>query len=418
MSLKDISIDRKPFDINLTPWKTPWYLTVAKLAVYGYHKVFPGFKIIRHNMEGIKPPFILLQNHASFIDFGYSIGTRLNIGFVSSIEEFANNGEWLMRSLGCMYKRKFTPDINVVKHIKYHLEHNKCSVSIFPEARFSLAGINEETDSVSYAKLIKLLKVPLVVAIEKGNFIRSPQWNKHPYRKIPQYADVTQIVTKEESETLSVAEIKKRIDDIFVYDDYKYWQDSGVKIKCKKRAQNIHKILYKCPHCHTEFEMDSRDDKVWCNRCHKEWTLTERGFLVSEGETYFTHVPDWYRWEREEVKKEVEQGSFHFEDDVRIEQLITCHKGLEHIGYGKLVLDRTGFTLTGKTDDGNDVNVFRHIDSMPSVHIEYNYRKRGEIIDLATLDQKTYFLYPQNKKAYLTKIHFATEELHKAFLNK
>ena len=34
-----------------------------------------------------------------------------------------------------------------------------------------------------------------------------------------------------------------------------------------------------------------------------EYELTELGFLAADN-AKFTHVPDWYRWQRQEVRKE------------------------------------------------------------------------------------------------------------------
>ena len=67
--------------------------------------------------------------------------------------------------------------------------------------------------------------------------------------------------------------------------------------------------------------------------------------------------------------------------------------------------------MQGKLDNGEDFDFNRTALSMYSVHIEYNYKGNGETIDLATQNE-TYFVQPE-EQAHLTKIHFATEALHK-----
>ena len=47
---------------------------------------------------------------------------------------------------------------------------------------------------------------------------------------------------------------------------------------------------------------------------------------------------------------------------------------------------------------------------MYSCHIEYDYFKKGDCIDLSTLDD-TYYLFPKGKDFSVTKIALATEEL-------
>lgn len=413
MSLKHLFIGKEKFDTKMHPWRPPWYLNLAKEFLCLYYDVLAGDKMSFHNMKGAKPPYLILQNHASFIDFAISHKTVRphQMGYVASIEEF-NRGEWLIRSLGSIYKRKFTADLTVVKHVLYALKTLKMSVTIFPEARFSLAGITEELDAASYARLIKMAKVPVLAVNVKGNFVRSPQWSKHPYRNMPVKADVTQIVTKEEAETLPVEEIQKRVFDALQYDDYRYWQQSGKKIKCKERAKNLHKILYQCPHCKKEFETDSAGTKIWCNACGHRWELDEHGFLhAEEGETYFDHIPDWYRWERQNVENEVAEGKYKFEDTVRVEELKSTKAGFVPIGTAKITQDENGFTLFGTMDDGKELVVKRPPETMYSVHVEYDYLHRGDAFDLATHDD-TYFLYPLTSKNVLTKLNFATEALY------
>ncbi len=413
MILTKIGIGKRKFDTQENPWLTPWYIKLLMWIILIYYKVITNFKVKKINVKGTMGPYLILQNHASFIDFGYV--TRFlfpkTTAFVSSIEEFAGR-EWLMRSLGCIYKRKFTPDVNVVKKILYALRKQKRSVTIYPEARFSFAGINEEADLKSYSRLIKLCKVPVVMGIAKGNFIMSPQFAKHPYKKIKQVATFKLLFTAEETQTLSEKEIVTKLEKEFVYDDFKYWQESGTKIKSKYRAKNLHKVLYQCPHCKKEFSMNSQGNKLFCTNCGHEWILNERGFLqATNGETYFNHVPDWYRWERENVRQQVYNGEYSISTKARVEYLASSKQKFVKIGTVDFTHNEQGFTLKGTLDNGEDFYFNRTVPSMYSCHVEYDFKGRGDAIDLAN-SENTYFIFPDLYN-HLTKIHFATEELFK-----
>lgn len=413
MAIRKIGIGKKHFDTIEKPWKTPWYIRALVSIILFYYKLTNGLKLKKIGVKGTKPPYLILQNHTAFLDFAWAaqfIYPKFS-GFVCSIEEFVGR-EWLLRTLGCIYKRKFTPDLNVVKHILYEIKHNKTSVTIYPEARFSLAGINEEADLQTYARLIKLCKVPVVMGIGQGSFINSPQFAKHPYKKIPTRATFKLLFTAEQVNDLSQDEIEKTLREEFVYDDFKYWQENGFKVKSKHRAKNLHKILYQCPHCKKEFSMNSNGNRLYCEECGHEWTLTETGFLQAlNGETYFRHVPDWYRWERENVKKQILEGSYKIDTDARLERLVSSAKGFKKIGIVNFKHDENGFTLKGTLDNGEEFTFNRPVNTMYSCHIEYNFKKRGDAIDLADSNE-TYFVFP-NLYNHLTKIHFATEELYK-----
>ena len=65
--------------------------------------------ITKINMEGIKPPYILLQNHNAFLDF--KVLTRAvfphRCNYVIAIDGFIKR-EGLLRNVGGICKRKFS----------------------------------------------------------------------------------------------------------------------------------------------------------------------------------------------------------------------------------------------------------------------------------------------------------------------
>lgn len=124
----------------------------------------------------------------------------------------------------------------------------------------------------------------------------------------------------------------------------------------------------------------------------------------------FSHVPDWYQWEREEVRKEVVAGTYRFEDDVRVEDYYSTRVGFVNAGTAHVVHDENGFTFEGVVD-GKPFSLNKPVSSMYSVHIEYDFLKRGDCFDIAT-EETSYFMYLKTAQNYLTKLHFAVEELY------
>lgn len=59
----------------------------------------------------------------------------------------------------------------------------------------------------------------------------------------------------------------------------------------------------------------------------------------------FTHIPDWYRWERECVREELQNGTYHLEVPVEI-YMLTNLKILYRVGEGALTHTEDGFHLT------------------------------------------------------------------------
>ena len=405
-------LDQFPkFDMKIKPKRPKLRLLtyVAALPPVLSHKA----KLKKIGMEGIKPPYLLLGNHNAFMDINVlSVITFPHLlNYVIAIDGFLNRENFL-RHIGGICKRKFTQDYDLIKHIKYVIDH-KHVVAMFPEARYSLCGTKAIIPS-SVAKLCMYLKVPVVMLKMHGHHINSPFWNLHDRKVKGIEAELYPIVRQEEYEDITVEEIDNRIQENFKYDEYSWQKERNIHVTYEGRAEGLHKVLYQCPHCLTEYEMDSKDNILFCKHCGKKWEYSELGELKAlEGETEFSHIPDWYEWERANVRKEVEAGKYYFESEVHVDALPNADKFL-HLGKGKLIHDLNGFHLEGYYKE-NDEHYSLDIPALDtySVHIEYEYLgKFGDCVDLNTL-KDTLYVYPEKEKFSVTKISLATEEIYK-----
>lgn len=396
----------KRFDMNKRPLKESFYLTPLAFLL-SFPEVWKRrLKITKINMQGLKPPYILLCTHHAFVDFKVTTAAIFphRANYIVAIDGFIGR-EWLLRHVGGIAKRKFTNDITLVRQIKYSLEKLKNIVAIYPEARYSLIGTNAILPE-SLGKMVKLFKKPVVVLNMHGNYLSQPVWNLKK-RKNRITADMTQIITAEEITSLSVEEINARINQAFVYDEYRWQYENKIKIDEPDRAKNLHKVLYQCPHCLTEHRMNSDKHLLWCEACGKTYAMDEYGRLQAlEGITEFPHIPDWYEFERQQVRKQIEAKTYRLEDEVLIESLPNA-KGFIPLGKGRFVHDLDGFHLSG-----SDLDLKKEPLSQYSLHIEYDYLGKGDCFDLSTLDD-TYYIYPQTKQNIVTKLHFAVEEMYK-----
>lgn len=406
----------KRFDMYRKPNKPKWYLKLVEYVAAPFYMLFcNGHVKTDKAVRKLKGPYLILSTHASFMDFPMLVKGLMprTTGWVMSVEEF-RRGDWLMYGIGGIPKRKFTHDVVTAKHILRYLHKQKHSCALYPEARFSLAGINERLDD-ALGKLCKHAKVPVVMFKAYGNFINSPQWSKHPYRGIRQEAELYVLFTPEELERLSADEIQARIEKEFEKDEYKWQVEKGYHTKCKQRADGLYRILYKCPACNTEFKTKSAGVHLWCEECGAKWEMDTLSRLKGVNtEAGFSHIPDWYRWEREEVRKEVVAGTYHFEDDVRVEEYYSTKVGFLDVGNAHVVHDENGFTFDGVVN-GQPFKLNKPVSSMYSVHIEYDFLKRGDSFDIAT-DETSYFMFLKNANNYLTKLHFAQEELYDHYI--
>jgi len=399
------------FDFQKKPHKPGFLMPVAKGIISFPDLKKRGAVIRRHDMEELEgKPYLLLCNHASLVDLNLMLKAThpYPVNNVMTLEGFNTYTEPIMRNLGVLGKRKFVTDINLIRNIKYCLHELKTIFCLFPETRYSLDGCTSYLPD-SLGGLVKMMKVPCVMLKISGNFITNPQWNK-TNKKTYVEAEMYPLVKAEEIASLSAEEIFARIEEAFRYDDYRWQVEKGIVIDHPKRTEGLHCLLYKCPHCGAEGQTDSGGCELWCNACGKRWRQDELGRMEAlEGETEFSHIPDWSKWERECVRREIEDGTYYFEDTVQVQTLPDCWRFYKH-GEGKLIQTPEGTRIEGCVY-GEDTVVEKAPLDLYSMHIEYDYLGRGDCVDISTADD-SYWLYLSKRDA-ITKLSFATEEIYK-----
>ena len=397
---KRFDMSRKIMRMHLRP--LIWLLCLPDLIKHKNH-------LEKIGMDGIKPPYLLLCNHNAFMDF--KVATKATwphrVNYVVAIDGFLKR-EWLLRFIGCICKRKFTRDATLVKQLKAVTQRGDIA-AIYPEARYSLCGTNAVLPA-SLGKLANYLKVPVVTLVCHGHHINSPFWNLHDRNVKGTQATMKCLYTTEQLEKATADEIYKRINEEFVYDEYSWQEENNIHVTYGGRAEGLHKVLYQCPNCGTEYKMKTHGTVLECTHCGKKWNYDELGRLsATDGKTEFSHIPDWYEWERSNVRKEVEAGTYSFECTAHVDMMPKDR--YIHMGKAKLVHDMSGFRLTG-CFEGESYDIKWPASELYSCHIEYEYLgKFGDCVDLNTLDN-TYYIYPEDCDFSVTKFALATEELY------
>ncbi len=404
--------NKKYYNTAKYPIRQPRIITFLLYIVSKLFMPRVPYKIEKIGMENVKPPYILLSNHMYFVDFQLSAMATYphRVNNVATIDGYYRR-PWLMELLGCICKRKFTNDLHLIKSIRKVLKRGDI-LCMYPEARYSPVGTTAILPD-SLGKLIKLNKVPVVVLLHHGNYLHTPFWNYRKPRKVPLYTTMTHILSAEDVEKMTVDEINTAVRKALEYDEYKWQREQGINTTENFRAEGLHKILYQCPACNTEHKMNSCGSEIFCTECNKRWTMNEDGTLAAlSGETEFSHIPDWYEWQRTMVREQIENGSYSFSDTVEVYSLPRCMK-FNNLGNATLTHDsENGFVLTGYYN-GQEYKIQRKPYEMYGVHIEYDYCyiKPFDCIDIST-DKDSFYCYP-TKQNVVTKLSLATEELYK-----
>lgn len=362
----------------------------------------------RMDLVGDKPCLILM-NHSSFTDMklAYGIFYPRKLGIVTSVDAMSGILGKLMRFLGCTPTHKYITDYSLIKDIEYMLKTNKSSVLMYPEAGYSFDG-RTTTLPRKMGILMKKLGVPVVTVITEGAFARDPLYNMLQIRDVKVSAHVKCIATEEELKEKSVAELDALLDEAFSFDNFAWQRDNKIVIDEPFRADGLHRILYKCPHCGKENEMEGKGTGITCNSCGKHWEMDEYGQLsATGGETEFSHIPDWYDWQRECVRKEIEEGTYLLDEDVDIAVQVNLD-GVCMIGPGHLTHSMEGFHLTNA--DGK-LDYFQSPTASHTLYSDYYWYEIADTIGIGD-NEYSYFCFPKGNVS-VTKARLATEEIYK-----
>lgn len=359
---------------------------------------------------GREEPCLVLMNHSSFIDL--KIAARLLVTrpyhVICTADGFVGKRR-LMRWIGCIPTRKFMMDVTLVRDMVYALRELKSSILMFPEASYSFDGTQTPLPE-SLGKCLKLLRVPVIMIRTDGAFARDPLYNDLQRRKVRVSAKVEYLLSGEEIARMSAQELNALLQEKFTFDHFRWQQENRIMVKEPFRADGLHRMLYKCPHCRMEGQMQGQGIRIECRHCGRAYELTEYGYLqsVNEETPAFTHIPDWYRWERECVRQELEEGTYRLEAPVLIYMMVNTDC-LYQVGEGTLIHSLEGFHLTGC---GGKLDYTQEPLASYSLYSDFYWYEIGDVISIGDT-RAQYYCFPQIQGDIVAKARLAAEELYK-----
>lgn len=420
MKIKTVKMDydhflNEPTDLVVKPRKASFLFAtlIRVLSIFELRKV--KFKYLKIDMDklGKKEPCLILMNHSSFIDLKIAscllYPRRYNI--ICTDDGFVGK-KWLMKRLGCIPTRKFATDMTLVRNMKKMIQNHNSSILMYPEAGYSFDGTSTILPS-HLSKCLKFLKVPVIMIKTEGAFLRSPLYNNLRLRNIHISATMKYLLSKEDIENKSLDELQSIIEKEFSFDGFKEQLDNKIEVSNQHRAESLNRVLYKCPVCKEEGHMFGYGEHLKCENCNSSWYMDEYGQLISESESnIFSHIPTWNNWQREEVKKEIENRTYLLDLDVDI-YVLKNFKHLYNIGSGHLVHNEHGLTLNAF--DGK-LNFHQPSKTLYTLNSDFYWYEIGDVICIGD-ENASYYCFPKQKDV-VAKARLATEEIYKLIKTK
>lgn len=364
----------KPFK----PWRQHVFFRMLMKTLSAFDLKAVNFQYEKIHMELLKEdePCLVLMNHSSFIDLeiAATLLSSRKFNIVATSDSFVGIMKWVM----------------------------------YPEASYSFDGTATPLPD-SIGRCIKMLGVPVVMIRTYGAYTRQPLYNCLRKRKVDVSAEMKYLLSAEQVKTMGANQIQEMVKEEFSFDNFKWQQENEVCVDEPERAEGLNRVLYKCPNCKTEGKMVGERNNLICRECGKQYELTEYGYMHAlDGDTEFDHIPDWYRWERDCVREEIENNTYLLDVPVDICMMVNM-KAIYRVGEGNLKHTVDGFHLTGC--DGQ-LDYRQKPSASYSLYSDYFWYEIGDVICIG--DNKVlYYCFPKIEKDIVAKTRLATEEMYK-----
>jgi 1-acyl-sn-glycerol-3-phosphate acyltransferase len=381
-----------PLDLFKTP-KLFWY----RLVLWGFQPFYIRyFRLKAVGLENLprEGPYLMVSNHSHLLD-PFFIGALIRKPvFQMASNEFFRKP--LMRrfmwAMGAFPRKKGFVDF---KSIKYAIQivRKGFPLIIYPEGGRNWDG---ETLPIlkSTVKLVRLLKVPVVTIVSRGNYLAYPRWadRRRKSRISIQYAR-PRVFDSSSSDEEIIEHIQRGIYNNDNFTPVK-------KIRGKRPAQGLTRLLWRCPSCRRiEALREERGTFLTCSGCGAQWEVNLHCFMRATGTEEWKAVKEYADRmfderellpvvpENEKVECELEQGEKLF---LSSKQVILFNEPryphLKRLDTGTLHLtDRRLLFVSGEKDEAR---------SYPYEHIRGRSTERNTIFQIVLDEDIARFQMP------------------------
>ena len=262
----------------------PFFKLWVKIAL-------PGLKIVPLSGKNDRPCLILYNHQTAYDQFFISLITKRPVYHVAT-EDLLSNG-FISRVLSFLVApipiKKQVSDIGAVKNC-VRIAKEGGTIAVAPEGNRTFDGRTVYINP-AIAKLVKLIKLPVVFLRLEGGYGVLPRWADKP-RKGRMTVSVSKIMEPEEYRSLDAETLYDLIRNELFADES---SPDGESYKSRGNAEYMERLFYVCPECgFSRFESEGKT--VRCVNCGLSAVYEDSKKLNwsrTEG-TYPSSVREWY----------------------------------------------------------------------------------------------------------------------------
>jgi 1-acyl-sn-glycerol-3-phosphate acyltransferase len=277
-----------------------WFITVLRYTIgLGLKLRFRIRPVGTEIFKRIRPPYVIVPTHHGVLDpfmVGYFVPKA-----VYWVTSDGNMRSTIMRFLlgfaGSIPKSKSIPDLETIGWIVDVIRKRKGVVGIFAEGTASWDG-HTQAIIPSTAKLLKLLKVPVIAVLLKGSFSSQPRWSWN-HRLGSMEIEFKLVMDGAQAKAGTPDEILSALTAAMEYDEEEWRVNHPVKYRGSGRAAWLELSLFMCPACGKVGTMRSRINRLSCTACgHAVRLSRDYKFQgIGTSKPLFKTIREWDLWQ-------------------------------------------------------------------------------------------------------------------------
>jgi 1-acyl-sn-glycerol-3-phosphate acyltransferase len=217
--------------------------------------------------------------------------------------------KWFLEKMAVIPKKMYCADIRTILSVMRAKEQGHIIV-LFPEGRLTCFGHSLNVTEGT-AELVKKLGIDVYTVTGNGAYKTLPKWGKSGLRPGAIHVETAQIFSGDELKSLSVSQINEKLEAAILHDEEAVQQN--ISFRCNTPALGLDGLLYHCPVCGSQFQMETTDDTLRCTCCGAASRLTAEYVLepVRPAQVHqagrepaaipFTSINQWYYWQQEQI---------------------------------------------------------------------------------------------------------------------
>ena len=330
---------------------------------------------------------------------------------------FRKHLAWPFKCVSVLPKRVFANDLNGIKAIRSIIKKGGV-VALSPEGTSSIFGDNQPVAPGS-GRFMQAFNVPVYIMDLKGSYLTNNKICSDD-RIGEVYGEFRLLWTAEEMQKMTGEELDNKMNELFHHDDYEWNKKMHIKYESHGTVcTNLQDMIYKCPRCGTEFEMEAKDNWIKCNHCGNKLYMDDYYDFHPDPEdpkTVMIDMPSHYvHQERLAVIDEIRKDpNYSFSVHVKLgmlphDHLVDKTVTTEIVGEGMYTIDHKGVHFRG-TRNGEEFN------------FDFDYHRIWTYpmtVDLTIfslyIGEEYYDFYPDYR--CVGKVLLLTEEMHRLHVN-